>query len=98
MGRGQVTIDEVRAAARNVVNLLVRTGAMDDGALIEAPSPDHAQDRLLIRTVGAASMVLLRNEIVGRHRRSRYGTIELTSIAVIGPNAHAARVMGGGSA
>lgn len=89
---------DVRAAvqerARQVVRLVERTGALAqpldvrDEAEREVEYPDV---RALIRRAGAEGMVLLKNA----------GLLPLTAdarVAVVGPNAAVARVMGGGSA
>ena len=84
----------VRERALQVVRLVERTGAfatppdVRDEVEREAEYPDV---RALIRRAGAEGMVLLKNA----------GLLPLpagASVAVIGPNAAVARVMGGGSA
>ena len=90
---GAVTESAVRERAANVLRLLERTGGLDAPPGAEH-SRDDADDLALLRRAGAAGMVLLRNEdgvlpVVPR---------DISSIAVIGPNARRATVMGGGSA
>lgn len=88
---GEVPADRVRVAALNVLRLIDRTGAMDNHAPREERAEDSPAHRALIRRAGAAGAVLLQNE----------GLLPLDtpdSIAVIGPNAKVARIMGGGSA
>jgi beta-glucosidase len=90
---GRVGADKVRAAARNVLKLIERVGAFDDPGIPAERSVDRPEHRALIREAAAEGMVLLRND----------GTLPLSpdaglSIAVIGPNATTARIMGGGSA
>ena len=84
----------VRQRARQVLRLVERTGALAapldvrDEAEKEIEYPDV---RALIRRAGAEGMVLLKNA----------GLLPLPAdakVAVIGPNAAVARVMGGGSA
>lgn len=84
----------VRTAARNVLRLLERTGTFerprntDDAA---ERDEEHADTRALIRRAAAEGMVLLKNS----------GLLPLPGnvrVAVIGPNAASAQVMGGGSA
>ena len=59
----------------------------------DAPSLSPSEDRALIRRLGAEGAVLLKNDgILPLVKTS------LDRIAVIGPNAASARVMGGGSA
>lgn len=90
---GAVSADKVRERALNVLRLAMRTGAIDD----ERPYEEHADDRpahrALIRRAGAEGAVLLKNA----------GVLPLVSdtigkIAIIGPNARNAQIMGGGSA
>jgi len=102
--RGQKLVDAVRAGdvpaatvrerALNVLRLAARTGAIDDERPHEEIANDRPADRALIRRAAAEAMVLLRNE---------GGILPLDParvgrIAVIGPNAREARIMGGGSA
>lgn len=95
---GLVPLTELRRAARNVLTLVQRVGGFSDGPLTELASPDGETDRALIRQVGAAAMVLLRNQAVGDQPVLPLDVASLGAIAVIGPNARAARIMGGGSA
>ena len=97
--RGEVTAQQVRACARAVLSLMRRVGAFDDGWPGPETTRDEPQDRELVRRAGASGMVLLRNTtgaagmavlplVANRYRR----------IAVIGPSAATAQIMGGGSA
>ncbi|AKR57239.1 Beta-glucosidase [Devosia sp. H5989] len=90
---GAVSAQTVRERARNVLHLLERTGAIDDRRPFEEHADDRAEHRALIRRAAAEGMVLLRNE---------GGVLPLEPmpgrIAVIGPNARTAQIMGGGSA
>lgn len=89
--RGEVSRDTLRQRALTILRWMSRTGALDATAAWEEradPRPEHAA---LIRRAGAAGCVLLTND----------GILPLTPgagrIAVIGPNARAAQIMGGGS-
>ena len=90
---GAVAESTLDAKARRLLLLMERTDAFDDprdGPEQEADLPEH---RALIREAAAGAMVLLRNESVLPLDRS-----SLRSVAVLGPNADRAIVMGGGSA
>jgi beta-glucosidase len=89
---GEVSVATLRERVINVLRLAVRTGAIDD----ERPHEEHANDRPghreLIRRAGAEAAVLLKND----------GVLPLDpkvgKLAIIGPNARTAQIMGGGSA
>ncbi|PYE82370.1 beta-glucosidase [Pseudoroseicyclus aestuarii] len=88
---GEVAPETIRTRALNVLRLMERTGALQGSAPFEERSEDRPEDRALIRRAGAEAAVLLKNE----------GLLPLTPggrVAVIGPNAKVARIMGGGSA
>jgi beta-glucosidase len=91
---GEVNPEAIDEAARRMLRAIMRTGAFDQ-------KPDHgerAEDlpghRALIREAAGEAAVLLKND----------GNVlpvnleRVTSIAVIGPNAKTAQIMGGGSA
>ena len=90
---GQVEASTVRERALNVLRLMQRTGALADTGPFAERADDRPQTRALIRRAAAEGTVLLRNE---------GGLLPLVapkgSIAVIGPNARVAQIMGGGSA
>ncbi|MBP1806297.1 beta-glucosidase [Rubellimicrobium aerolatum] len=88
---GEVAAKVVRERALNVLRLMARTGALDDHRPREERAEDRPEHRALIRRAGAEGMVLLASD----------GTLPLrepASVAVIGPNAKVAQIMGGGSA
>jgi beta-glucosidase len=84
----------VRARALQVLHLVERTGAFASPLDVRDASEqeiEYPDTRALIRRVGAEGMVLLKNA----------GLLPLPAdarVAVVGPNAAVARVMGGGSA
>ena len=88
---GRVSAATVRKRARNVLRLMQRTGALHDLRAHEEHADDRPEHRALIRRAGAEGAVLLKND--GLLPLEKTG-----SIAVIGPNAKTAQIMGGGSA
>ncbi|PYE31488.1 MULTISPECIES: glycoside hydrolase family 3 C-terminal domain-containing protein [unclassified Rhizobium] len=90
---GEVKAETVRDAARRILTLLERVGALETAPDLAESSLDLPEDRALIRQIGAEGAVLLKNEGILPLART-----SLDSIAVVGPNAGVARVMGGGSA
>ncbi len=85
----------VRVAARNVLRLLARTGALDAPRDVRDEAErgeEYADTRALIRRAGAQGTVLLKN--AGDLLPLPTGV----RVAVIGPNAATGQVMGGGSA
>jgi beta-glucosidase len=105
-GFGPAVADAVRSGAldeavvdeqvRRLLAVFARIGALDDPAGADAAaeeSVDRPEHRALAREAATESIVLLRND----------GTLPLDAarvrrLAVIGPNADRARIMGGGSA
>lgn len=93
MESGEVEESVVDALVDDLLTLLERTGALD-GRGNEPEKPlDRPEDRALNRRAAAAGSVLLRNDGILPLDPSTIG-----SVAVIGPNARNAKVMGGGSA
>lgn len=89
---GRVPAEKVRQAAANMLRVMGRTGALSNFGPHEEFADDRPENRALIRRAGAEAMVLLKN---------RDGILPLAGsgkIAVIGPNARIAQIMGGGSA
>ena len=90
---GEVAPDTIRRSALRLLKLFERTGALDSTEEKPEQADDRPEHRALIRRAGAEAAVLLKNG----------GALPLDpagsgKIAVIGPNAKHARVMGGGSA
>ncbi|MFN8536328.1 MAG: glycoside hydrolase family 3 C-terminal domain-containing protein [Thermomicrobiales bacterium] len=90
---GEVGEGAIEESARRVLRLIGRVGAFADPAIPEERAIDRPEHRALIRRAGAAGTVLLKN--AGILPLDPSG---LTSVAIIGPNARTARIMGGGSA
>lgn len=90
---GEVAAGTVRERARNVLRLIERVGAFDDPEIGVERAIDRPEHRALIRRAGVEGAVLLKNDGVLPLDEGRLG-----NVAVIGPNAAAAQIMGGGSA
>ena len=99
--RGQKLIDAVKAGEVSMetldqrvlamLRLMERVGSLDDHRDFHERADDRPEHRALIRRAGAEATVLLKNN----------GVLPLKAegtIAVIGPNAETAQIMGGGSA
>src|SRR5437868_8752819 len=92
--RGEVTEATLDTSVRRLVPLLVKAGRFEHPETMPEQAIDLPEHRALIRQAAAEGCVLLRNEqhlLPLQHE-------DLTSIAVIGPNAKVAQMMGGGSA
>lgn len=88
---GAVTKDTLRQRVIAMLRLMQRVGSLDDQREFHEAANDRPEHRALIRKAGAEAAVLLKNN----------GILPLKgdgSIAVIGPNAKIAQIMGGGSA
>ena len=87
-------VDEalMSAAVHRMLSVFDRIGALDDEPR-EPLGIDRPEHRVLVHRAATESMVLLKNDGVLPLRKD-----SLTNLAVIGPNAMRARIMGGGSA
>ena len=90
---GAVSPESVRDSAQRVLQLIARVGAFENPDIPEEQAIDRPDHRVLIRQAGAEGIVLLKNEGLLPLDRGK-----LEKIAVIGPNAKTAQIMGGGSA
>jgi beta-glucosidase len=87
---GEATLD---AKVRNVLTLLERTGGLDDPRGADEECVDDPADRAIARQAAAESFVLLHDDGTALPLGAGVRTL-----AVIGPNADAAVIQGGGSA
>jgi len=90
---GKVLPETVRESARRMLRLFERVGALKTAPDLTESTLDRSEDRALIRELGVEGSVLLKNDGILPLAKT-----SLDRIAVIGPNAAEARVMGGGSA
>ncbi|WP_419925480.1 glycoside hydrolase family 3 protein [Candidatus Poriferisocius sp.] len=96
LAAGEMDEGHLDRIAGDVVRLLERTGAFDgDDRCVPGQEDklDRLEDRALIRQAAAAGTVLVANNGVLPLDSAMSGTL-----AVIGPNARKAQIMGGGSA
>jgi beta-glucosidase len=90
---GRVSEETIDAAVSRLLSVFERIGALDDDAPGEEVSVDLPDHRAIARRAAQGSMVLLRNESV-----LPFDLDSLRTLAVVGPNADQAQIMGGGSA
>ena len=86
----EATIDE---SVRRLLGVIVKAGAFEDAADRPERAVDKPEHRALARQAAAEGMVLLKNE----GNVLPLSTDKVKSLAIIGPNARVARIMGGGS-
>lgn len=94
---GSVAEDVVDAMVRRLLVAMERTGALG-GDVAEESEADTAERRALVRRAAAASMVLLKNDPVDGAVLLPLAADTLRRVAVIGHNADAVTILGGGSA
>ena len=96
---GEVPESKLDASIRRLLLLLERAGKFAHPQEAPEQAIDRPAHRALIREAAGEGMVLLKNEPGTRERVVLPLQREtLKSLAVIGPNAQEARIMGGGSA
>lgn len=93
VNNGEVSAAALDRIVADVLTLMERTGALDHDNDFTEGELDRPQDRALTRRAAAAGSVLLRNDGV-----LPLDPAGIAKVAVIGPNAFNAKVMGGGSA
>ncbi len=89
---GEVLPETVMLRARAMLRLMARVGSLDDHRPFQETAHSTPALSALIRRAGAESIVMLKNE-GGLLPLPKTGTL-----ALIGPNAKTAQIMGGGSA
>ena len=90
---GEVSPAALDRIAADILKLMERTGALDHDNDFTEAELDRPADRALVRRAAAAGSVLLRNDGV-----LPLNPTDIGKLALIGPNAFNAKVMGGGSA
>lgn len=93
---GRVEETTLDLLAGRMLSVFESIGAWDDEPAVER-SIDRPEHRALARRAASGSMVLLRNAPAGDAPVLPLAVGALRSIAVIGPNAGRAQIMGGGS-
>ncbi len=92
--RGEVAEATIETSVRRLLLLLDKAGLFEHPQAVPEQAIDLPERRALVREAAAEGIVLLKNEqqILPLQQE------QLTSIAVIGPNAQVAQITGGGSA
>lgn len=90
---GEVDRETVEASVERLLRWFERLDAFENPDIPEEQAINSRAHRVLIRRAGAEGAVLLKNDGVLPLDRDA-----LTKVAVIGPNAKTAQIMGGGSA
>ena len=92
--RGEVAEATIETSVRRLLLLLDKAGLFEHPQAVAEQAIDLPERRALVREAAAEGIVLLKNEqqILPLQQE------QLTSIAVIGPNAQVAQITGGGSA
>ncbi len=91
---GEVTQDAATQAAGRILHLIERVGAFDHPDIPEEADIDLPAHREVARRAAAEAIVLLKNH----DNMLPLDPGKLRSVAIIGPNAKTAQIMGGGSA
>src|SRR6266705_2044213 len=92
--RGEVEESTIDTSVRRLLQLLAKAGLFEHTEQVPEQALDLPEHRALIREAGAEGIVLLKNE----HNLLPLQREHFTSLAMIGPNARVAQIMGGGSA
>lgn len=96
---GEVPIERVNDSVRRLLRLMARTDAVGEPHVRPEQELNNPEHRALARRAAAESFVLLRNEAIDAGIPLLPLDVKsIRRLAVIGPNASAVVVMGGGSA
>ncbi len=90
---GSVIEAEINDKIDRILHLIERTGVAPNEALGPENSIDNPAHRDLIRRAGAEAIVLLKND----NYTLPLSPQDISSLAIIGPNAEVGQIMGGGS-
>ncbi len=90
---GDVDEDTITERVRRMLQFIERVGAFEHPDIPGEQVIDKPEHRILARTAAAEGMVLLKNTGILPLDKEK-----LHSLAIIGPNARMAQIMGGGSA
>jgi beta-glucosidase len=91
---GRVRQEVIDDKVRRLLRVMIKTGALDSSRLKPEEAIDKPEHRRLIRETGGEGIVLLKNAdgILPLDAK------KVRKLAIIGPNAKAAKIQGGGSA
>ncbi len=90
---GSADPEAVKRSSERLLKLFERVGAFENPDIPEEKAEDKPEHRTLIRRAGAEGAVLLKNSGVLPLDKSA-----LKKVAIVGPDARTAQIMGGGSA
>ena len=91
---GHIEMTRVDDSVRRLLRVLQRTGAFEKPTAVEEQAINKPEHQAIARQAAAESIVLLKNEA----HLLPLDRAKLNQIAIIGPNAKTAVIMGGGSA
>ena len=91
---GDVDLDRLDDSVRRMLRIIMRAGLFENPTLVEEQALNKPEHQAIARQAAAEGMVLLKNE----RAILPLDQSKLSKIALIGPNAKTAVIMGGGSA
>ncbi|WP_370616651.1 beta-glucosidase family protein [Mumia sp. Pv 4-285] len=98
VGDGRVPETTVDDKVRRLLRLAHRVGALEPGTSVPLVAGSAEETHALVRRIAAAGFVMLRNARVGGAPALPVDAADIRRVAVLGPNAHPGRTLGGGSA